>query len=206
VGWTRDLGYAAVDSQVTSAVAKAIPAFREVGWDVEEASPSFPDPVEIFNVVVRAENYQVAGELLSRHPDLLDPGMKAFAQVGAGISALDYLRANQERNHLCAQLAAFFEKYDLLVTPTVAVPPFTIGTRLKEVAGRQVHVIGWIAFTYPFNLTGNPAASVPCGWTADGLPIGLQIIGPRFADALVLQASAAFEQARPWAQRRPALA
>jgi aspartyl-tRNA(Asn)/glutamyl-tRNA(Gln) amidotransferase subunit A len=205
IGWTHNLGYAAVDPQVTSAVTNAIAAFREVGWEVEEAHPGFPDPVEIFNVIVRAENYQVAGDLLSRHPDLLDPGMKAFAQAGAGISALDYLRANHERNHLCARLAAFFEKYDLLVTPTVAVPPFTIGARLKEIAGRKVHVIGWIAFTYPFNLTGNPAASVPCGWTDDGLPIGLQIIGPRFADALVLQASAAFEQARPWTRQRPAL-
>jgi len=186
-------------------VEKAIPVFREIGWEVAEAHPAFTDPVEIFDVTVRAENYVVAGDLLSRHADLLDPGMRAFAQVGAGITALDYLRATQERAKLSAQLATFFEQYDLLVTPTVAVPPFVINTRPREIAGRKVHVIGWIAFTYPFNLTGNPAASVPCGWTADGLPIGLQIVGRRFADALVLQASAAFEQARPWAQRRPVL-
>jgi Asp-tRNA(Asn)/Glu-tRNA(Gln) amidotransferase A subunit family amidase len=114
--------------------------------------------------------------------------MRAFAQVGAGITALDYLRANQARAQLSAQLAAFFEKYDLLVTPTLAVPPFEIHTRPREIAGRKIHPIGWLPFTYPFNLTGNPAASVPCGWTDDGLPIGLQIVGRRFADALVLQA------------------
>jgi len=205
LGWTRDLGYAAVDPQVVSMEEKAVSASREIGWEVVEAHPGFTDPVEIFDVTVRAENYVVAGDLLSRHADLLDPGMRAFAQAGAGISALDYLRATQERAKLSAQLATFFEQYDLLVTPTVAVPPFVINTRPREIAGRKVHVIGWIAFTYPFNLTGNPAASVPCGWTADGLPIGLQIVGRRFADALVLQASAAFEQARPWAQRRPAL-
>lgn len=203
IGWTRDLGYAAVDPQVVSVVEKAVPAFQDIGWEVEEAHPGFTDPNEIFNVTVRAENYVVAGDLLSRHAELLDPGMRAFAQVGAGITALDYLRANQERAQLSVQLARFFERYDLLVTPTVAVPPFVINTRPKEIAGRQVHVIGWLAFTYPFNLTGNPAASVPCGWTDAGLPIGLQIVGRRFADALVLQASAAFEQARPWAQRRP---
>ncbi|MEW6298279.1 MAG: amidase [Thermodesulfobacteriota bacterium] len=206
VGWTRDLGYAAVDPQVVRAVEQAIPAFREIGWDVEEAHPGFSDPVEIFNTTVRAENYVVAGDLLARHADLLDPGMRAFAQLGAGITALDYLRANQERAQLCVRLATFFDTYDLLVTPTVAVPPFPINTRPKEIAGRKVHVIGWIAFTYPFNLTGNPAASVPCGWTDDGLPIGLQIVGRRFDDALVLQASAAFEQVRPWRQRRPPIA
>jgi len=203
IGWTRDLGYAAVDPQVVSAVEKALPAFREIGWEVEETNPDFPDPFDTFTTTVRAENYVMVGDLLSRHPDLLDPGMRAFAQVSAGITALDYLRANQERARLCIQLAAFFEKYDLLVTPTLPVPPITINTWLKEVAGRKVHILGWLIFTYPFNLTGNPAASVPCGWTADGLAIGMQIIGRRFADALVLQASAAFEEARPWAQRRP---
>ena len=203
IGWTRDLGYAAVDPRVITVIEKAPSVFREIGWEVEEAHPGFSDPVEIFNTTVRAENYVVAGDLLSRHADLLDPGMRVFAQVGAGITALDYLRAEQERSKLYAQLASFFETYDLLVTPTVAVPPFMINTRPREIAGRKVHVIGWIAFTYPFNLTGNPAASVPCGWTDDGLPIGLQIIGRRCADALVLQASAAFEQVRPWAQRRP---
>lgn len=205
VGWTRDLGYAAVDPQVVSTVEKAVLAFREVGWDVEEVSPGFPDPMDTFTTTVRAENYVVAGELLAKHSDLLDPGMRAFVQVSTGITALDYLRANQERAKLCAQLASFFEKYDLLVTPTLPAPPIAINTRLKEVAGRKVHIIGWLIFTYPFNLTGNPAASVPCGWSADGLPIGLQIVGRRFADALVLQASVAFEQVRPWAQRRPAL-
>ena len=205
VGWTRDLGYAAVDPQVVSAVEKAVLAFREIGWDVEEVNPGFPDPMDTFTTTVRAENYVVAGELLAKHGDLLDPGMRTFVQVSAGITALDYLRANQERAKLCAQLASFFEQYDLLVTPTLPAPPIAVNARLKEVAGRKVHIIGWLIFTYPFNLTGNPAASVPCGWSADGLPIGLQIVGRRFADALVLQASAAFEQARPWAQRRPAL-
>jgi len=199
------LGYAAVEPEVASAVEKAALAFREIGWEVEEAYPGFPDPMETFTTTVRAENYVMAGGLLAEHGDLLDPGMRAFVQVSAGITALDYLRANQERAQLCAQLASFFEKYDLLVTPTLPAPPIAVNAHLREVAGRKVHIIGWLIFTYPFNLTGNPAASVPCGWTPDGLPIGMQLIGRRFADALVLQASAAFEQVRPWAQRRPVL-
>lgn len=205
LGWTRDLGYAPVDPQVVQLTEQATTAFREIGWEVEEASPGFADPCEIFNVIIRAENHLVAKELLATHAELLDPGMRTFTQTGAAITAFEYLRANQERATLSAQLARFFERYDLLVTPTLAVPPFTINTRPEKIAGREIHSLSWLAFTYPFNLTGNPAASVPCGWTVEGLPVGLQIVGRRFADALVLQASAAFEQAQPWAHRRPPL-
>src|SRR5437016_3312446 len=98
----------------------------------------------------------------------------------------------------------FFETYDLLLTPTIACPPFPIGLdNPTEIAGKRVEPYAWIPFTYPFNLTGQPAASVPCGFTNEGLPIGLQIVGRRFDDAGVLGAAAAFERARPWADRRP---
>ncbi len=198
IGWTRDLGYAAVDPQVAQAVEQAVLAFQDMGWEVEAAHPGFDDPTPIFNTTIRAENYMLAGDLLSKHADLLDPGMRSFTQSGRGITALDYLRSHQKRAKLSQQLATFFDSYDLLVSPTLAVPPFVIDTRPQEIGGQPAQPMGWNAFTYPFNLTGNPAASIPCGWTADGLPIGLQIVGRRVADALVLQASAAFERARPW--------
>jgi aspartyl-tRNA(Asn)/glutamyl-tRNA(Gln) amidotransferase subunit A len=190
---------------VITALETSVAAFRETGWEVEEASPGFPDPLDMFTTTVRAENYVVAGELLAEHGHLFDPWQRAFVEVSAGITALDYLRAEQARAKLCAQLAAFFDKYDLLITPTVPIPPFPIGSRIKKIAGRTIHVIGWMVFTYPFNLTGNPAASIPCGWTVDGLPMGMQIIGRRFADDVVLQASAAFEEARPWGGQRPTI-
>jgi aspartyl-tRNA(Asn)/glutamyl-tRNA(Gln) amidotransferase subunit A len=99
---------------------------------------------------------------------------------------------------------AFLERFDLLLTPTVAVPPFAAGGSLpREVDGERVTPLGWMPFTYPFNLTGQPAASVPAGMTADGLPVGLQIVGQRLADRTVLAASAAFEALRPWSDRRP---
>lgn len=205
IGWSHDLGYAAVDRQVRTVVEKAVQAFAENGWGVEEAHPGFTDPIEIFNTTVRAENFVFAGALLEKHADLLDPGMRAFTKLGTEITTLAYLQATQARDQLCHQLAAFFATHDLLVTPTVAVPPFPINTRPKEIDGRKTHVLGWLPFTYPFNLTGNPAASVPCGWTEDGLPIGMQIVGRRFADALVLQASAVFEQIHPWVHRCPML-
>jgi Asp-tRNA(Asn)/Glu-tRNA(Gln) amidotransferase A subunit family amidase len=101
----------------------------------------------------------------------------------------------------------FFERYELLLTPTTAVPPFAIGIDYPtEIAGRPVSSpLAWLPFTFPFSMTGQPAISVPCGWTREGLPVGLQIVGRRFADAAVLRAARMFEIASPWADRRPNL-
>ena len=119
-------------------------------------------------------------------------------------SPTKYVQAWLDRLAWWQHPRAFFEKYDLLLTPTIACPPFKVGLdNPTEIAGRPVAPYAWIPFTYPFNLTGQPAASVPCGFTGDGLPVGLQIVGRRFADATVLQAAAAFERLRPWAHRRP---
>lgn len=206
VGWSSDLGYAPVDPQVAAVTHAALAAFDDLDWDVDEADPGFADPAEIFNTIIRAENYVAAKDLLDTHAEELDPGMREFTANGAAIPAFEYLHANRLRDELCAKLAQYFEHHDLLVTPTLAVPPFDIGTRPAHIAGRSIHGMSWVAFTYPFNLTGNPAANVPCGFSADGLPLGLQVIGPRFADALVLQACAAFERARPWGSQRPPVA
>jgi aspartyl-tRNA(Asn)/glutamyl-tRNA(Gln) amidotransferase subunit A len=100
----------------------------------------------------------------------------------------------------------YFDTHDLLLTPTIATPPFKVGLdNPPDIAGRPVEAYDWIPFTYPFNLTGNPAASVPCGFTKDGLPIGLQIVGRRFDDVTVLRAAAGFEKLAPWADRKPAI-
>jgi aspartyl-tRNA(Asn)/glutamyl-tRNA(Gln) amidotransferase subunit A len=122
-------------------------------------------------------------------------------------SAVDYVQAANRRRTLSDAFVKFFAQHDLLLTPTLAAPPLPVGVNYyEEIGGRKVSPSGWFAFTYPMNMTGFPAASVPCGWTADGLPVGLQIIGPRFADALVLRAAGAFETIAPWAAKRPPLA
>jgi aspartyl-tRNA(Asn)/glutamyl-tRNA(Gln) amidotransferase subunit A len=96
--------------------------------------------------------------------------------------------------------------YDLLITPTLAVPPFPLYTQGPEITDdRMLHPTAWLGFCFPINLTGQPAATVPAGFTADGLPVGLQIVGRHLADADVLRASAAFESAAPWAAQWPAL-
>ena len=135
----------------------------------------------------------------------MEPGLVTLIEQGKDRLAVDYARAAMEREEYCNKMQPFFEKYDLLLTPTLAVPPFEVGSSgPREIAGVR-GPLDWIAFTYPFNLTGQPAASVPGGWTDDGLPVGLQIIGRRFDDVTVLRAAAAFEQALPWAGRRPPL-
>lgn len=122
------------------------------------------------------------------------------------MTAVEYVEATFKRTDLWHVVRRFFQRYDLLLTPAVAVPPFPVGVDAPtEIAGQRVSWAGWTPFTYPFNLTGQPAATVPCGWTATGLPVGLQIVGRRHDDATVLRASAAFEAARPWADKRPTL-
>ena len=129
----------------------------------------------------------------------------AYAEASAHFTVVDHVKALAARQAMVDTLRRFFERYDLLLTPTLGLPAFPLGiVGPREVAGRDVTHLGW-TLCYPFNYSGQPAVSVPAGWTATGLPVGLQIIGRRFEDALVLRAAAALETLRPWAARRPVL-
>ena len=127
---------------------------------------------------------------------LVDPGLLEVAAQGEKISASGILDAQMKRGALGALMNLFHRDYDLLVTPTLAVPAFEVG-QLYPDAAKGKSWTDWTPFTYPFNLTQQPAASIPCGFTRAGLPVGLQIVGPKYADALVLRAARAFETARP---------
>ena len=206
VAWSPDLGYAAVDSRVTSIATQAARTFAELGCELDEAHPDFVDPVEVEDGFSAAMYAPLLGSRLADWAERMDPAVVRPTRLGQGMSAVELARLFDQRATLYRTVAAFFERYDLLLTPTIAVPPFPLeGPEPSEIAGRAVdrRGYGWIPFTYPFNLTGNPAISVPAGWTDDHLPIGLQIVGPRNGDAAVLRAAAALEAARPWAHRRP---
>jgi aspartyl-tRNA(Asn)/glutamyl-tRNA(Gln) amidotransferase subunit A len=132
----------------------------------------------------------------------MTPSLRAF--LSRPWTAEDFTGAVLVRKAVTNTMWKFMRQYDLLLTPTLAVPPFAVesGGPL-EIDGHEVRDGDWSPFTFPMNLTGQPAATVPAGWTTEGLPIGLQIVGPHLGDEKVLRASAAFEAASPWADRWP---
>ena len=204
IAWSFDLGYAVVDKIVKVAVESAVRVFTELGAKLEEGRPDFAPMHEVFQLLFAADCAGAIGARLEEWKEKLDPGLVRLTEIGLKASGSDYARAVSRCHLFWERLQPFFDKYDLLLTPTLPVPPFPVGMDWpREVAGQKVHPLNYLAFTYPFNLTGQPAASVPCGWTPEGMPIGLQIVGRRFEDATVLRAAAAFEEARPWADRWP---
>jgi len=206
VAWTPDLGYAAVDPRVRALCETAAAEFESLGCHVEVVSPGWEDPEAWFGTLIAAQFYAAWSDRLPDAEPLMDPTLVTLIRRGGAVPARDYVRAVDRIEAYWAEVRAFLERFDLLLMPTVAVPPFDAGARPpREVDGRSVSVLGWMPFTFPFNLTGQPAASVPAGFTDDGLPVGLQIVGRRHADATVLAAAAAFEAARPWSDRRPRL-
>jgi aspartyl-tRNA(Asn)/glutamyl-tRNA(Gln) amidotransferase subunit A len=203
VAWSPDIGHAAVDPEVLDICAQAAERFESFGCHVEVVSPTWDNPEEVFRVTAAAESYAAWGD---RIDDGLDKSLIALLNFGRGITIEQYMRAAHARHDLWTDVQRFLARFDLFITPTVAVPPFPVGRPgVKEIDGRSVSPLGWMPFTYPFNLTGLPAASIPVGFTAAGLPVGLQIVGRRNNDRTVLAASAALEAAAPWADQKPAL-
>jgi aspartyl-tRNA(Asn)/glutamyl-tRNA(Gln) amidotransferase subunit A len=204
VAYSADWGYAPVDPEVREVVGAAVKVFeQELGCVVEEAHPGFTDPFAAFWALVAQETDLVGmrklveqhGDRMSRH--LVDMIMHPW-------SAEDFTNANLKRKEVTNKMWRFMRDYDILLTPTLAVPPFPVHIQGPEkIDGRMVSTTQWLAFTFPLNMTGQPAASVPAGFTRDGLPVGLQIVGPHLGDATVLRAAAAFEAARPWRNCTP---
>ena len=204
VAWTPDLGYAAVDDRVLDLCGNAAAEFEGLGCHVEVVNPGWESPEDAFATIVAAQFYAAWADALPAREADLDASLVRLIRRGGAVSARDYLAAMATVNAYWQEVHVFLARFDLLLTPTTAVPPFALGTGVpREIAGREVSRLGWMPFTYPFNLTGQPAASVPAGWTEEGVPVGLQIVGRRHADRTVLAAAAAFEAACPWRDRRP---
>ncbi|RKS69030.1 aspartyl-tRNA(Asn)/glutamyl-tRNA(Gln) amidotransferase subunit A [Actinomadura pelletieri DSM 43383] len=202
VAFSPDLGYARVDPEIAASVAAAAEAFAELGAKVEQVDPGFGDPVEEFEVLWFAGAAKVVERLSPQDRARLDPGLREICEQGARYSAVEYLTATARRMELGRLMGVFHEQYDLLLTPTMPIAAFEAGVEVPPGSASR-RWTSWTPFTYPFNMTQQPAASLPCGLTSEGLPIGLQVVGARHADALVMAACAAYEKARPWKRLTP---
>jgi len=196
IAYSANLGYAKVDREVAEIVKKAVRTFDDLGAKVEERDPGFEDPQETFSRHWFPGAALVVSSAPAKKRSLIDKGLREIARRGERITALEHFEAAQKRNELGLVMSRFHERYDLLVTPTLAVAAFDVG---REAPKNAKGWVSWTPFTFPFNLTQQPAASIPCGLTRTGLPVGLHIIGLKYAEAQVLRAARAFEVAHPFA-------
>lgn len=187
-------GQVAVRPAVAAAVRRAVAHLADLGAYVEETDPDFSDPVHAFHTLWFSGAARLTQGFSPHRRQLLDPGLREICAQGARASALDYLAAVDVRMDLGRRMGRFHERYDLLVTPTLPVTAFEAGEEVPQGSGLR-RWTGWTPFTYPFNLTQQPAASVPVGTDGDGLPVGLQIVAARHRDDLVLRASHALYEA-----------
>ena len=202
VAFSPALGYASVDDEIAAAVGDAVQAFEDLGTTVEQRYPGFSNPADAFDVLFYGGAANALRDIPAGKRALMDPGLVEVAEWASGLSLLDYLAAQNERMALIERMSLFHQRYDLLITPTLPIPAFKAGLEVPEGSSSK-RWPSWTPFTYPFNMTGQPACSVPCGFTKAGLPVGLQIVGARHNDALVLRAAHAYQQARPLTDRRP---
>ena len=206
IAYSSDLGVARVDPEVTTLVQAAVGRFAELGATVEEVKTPWAAPgPEMIRFFWPAHQTRLAQYLAKWEADM-DPGLVACIKVGREYSVPQYQAMRERKMAYVAAIHHWFEDWDFLLTPAVSVPAFPAELLTpKHWPQHDWDWLSWAEFSYPFNMSWNPAASVPCGFTSEGLPVGLQIVGRRFDDLGVLQASAAFEQAQPWADKRPEL-
>ena len=206
IAFSLDLGYAVVDEEVEKVVRDALKSFEKAGAVVEEVKVSIPNAGEALVAKVASEVLAFIGDKIEEWKKVAYPLYLAILEQAKEVKGYEYARAEILRDLIWASLRGIFKKYDFLVTPTTAVPPFKIEeipgpTRIR---GKEVPlIVGWMPFTFPFNFTKQPAASLPAGLTSNGLPVGLQIIGKPLDDLGVLKVSAAYEKVRPWKNWRP---
>ncbi|SFO95490.1 aspartyl-tRNA(Asn)/glutamyl-tRNA(Gln) amidotransferase subunit A [Amycolatopsis arida] len=203
VAYSADLGYVRVDPEVAQVVLSVVAALDEAGLRVEETDPGFDDPREAFELLWATGAAKWLNTFPPGSEERVDQGLRRVWEKGLTYSAADYLEASATRAALGIHMGEFHTRYDVLITPSVPIPPFEAGHDVPPGSGFSSWP-QWASFSYPFNLTQQPAISVPAGFTSDGLPVGLQIVGPRHSDDLVLAVAKLVEEVRPWPTDRPA--
>ena len=212
VVWSADLGYAPVEPEVRSLAEAAARRFAEFGCTLETRNPGWPDPGAFHKIIYEVSVASRQVDRFRERPEWIEPSLRQMIENAQRVSALDHAKAHLARSVFYDQAITFFQTCDLLLTPQMPVGAWAADPGPDPhqgptaIAGRPTPTMfDRLPFTFPFNLTGQPAATVPCGFTSEGLPVGLQIVGRWHADATVLRASACFEAAQPWSQHRPPL-
>jgi len=206
--WSPDLGIIPVDREVRDAAACAAKRFTEIGCTVEEGEPDFSRVREVIHVSRALRMVSTHADKLSQWRDRMNPNLVWNIEQGFPLTSGQIGEAEKERTAIYHRVRQFFERFDLLLTPTVAVPPFPVEISYPTKINGQpmANYTDWFLLTYAITVTGHPAISIPCGWTQEGFPIGLQIVGRRLAEATVLKAARAFEIMAPWHAKKPSVA
>lgn len=205
IAYSPTLGYVDVDPEIAAAVEAAVNVLEQLGAKVERADPGFADPAPCFRTLWWSGARALLGKLPEEKLALLDADLRDVVEQARHLSLDDYLDAVRQRGQLGSAMRQFMQGFDLLVTPTLPIPAFEAGALAPGMndTGKWVN---WTPFSYPFNLTQQPAASVPCGFTSSGLPAGLHVVGRMFDDATVLGAAYAYQMATDWHNMHPLVA
>lgn len=196
IAYSPDLGYARVNPQIAERVREAAEKFETLGAEVVEIHPGFASPIDVFRRLWFTASLELWSQCDEKQRAQLDPGLVANARQAENWSAVELFRAQADRARLTMELEHFNQSYHLLMTPTVPIEPFEINQEVPPGSGMRDWE-EWAPFSYPFNLSQQPAASVPCGFTANGLPVGFQLAGGKHDDVRVLRACNAFMEAYP---------
>ena len=204
VAYSPRLGYVDnLDPEIEGLVAGALKVLEQLGAKIEDVDPGFADPTACFRTLWWSGARALLGNLSEEKLALLDPALAEVVKQSKSISLDDYLDAVKERGALGSHMRQFMERYDVLVTPTLPIPAFEAGKLAPGEPDPVGKWVNWSPYSYPFNLTQQPAASVPCGFTNTGLPAGLHIVGRMFDDRSVLSVARAYERATDWHKIQP---
>lgn len=207
IAWSPDFGFAEVVPDVLNVTTKAVKQFEKMGCNVEQPTLILDEPYNMFGPIQAADSYATLGNLLGKQSDQITDFVRFFLEIGSKVTTAEYSKALSDVEHLKSVFTDLFEEYDLLLTPTACFPAFANETFPGPMTGKSKYPdLYWNgAFTLPINVIGHTAATIPAGLSSSGLPIGLQIVGKRGGEGMVLAASAAFERERPWIQNKPPL-
>jgi len=205
IGYSLDLGFAKiVQNEIKKSVMKAIDKFSQYDWIIENVKIKRTRVAEAFSINWLVTFAYELQPFLEKWKDNMDPNLVQWVEAGFSYPASSLPSSMMMREKFYRELYKVFHNYDVLITPTTAVTAFELGiTAPKTIEGKGVSPTGWQPFTFPFNFTGHPAASIPCGFDLDGLPIGMQIVGKLHDELKVLQVSKAFEELAPWQDKKP---